>query len=575
MHSISGKIRDARITSKLLALYVVMILLFIGSAVLYYFGSYRALVREGQELSDILVRQTKTAFTTSINNTTRAIFDNYKVQLLSNCLTGQDDGENYYAYAYSIQNALIEFLSLADGVNWIVAVDVNDEPFYSSRSASVPIAYDYLGNLEQDKRDCREGRGRLLWRAQEDGTVNISRMLFALPSMQYTGYVIINMDASVFYQDAHRLSNAGSIVFDSYGAPMLHNLDASMEPFLALDPDSREDIPLGAQAYSASWETITNSNLWLCQIVNLGYAPRELQRLTVIYIAGCSCIVLFASLVMLGIFRQINRNIATVQEGISAIAQGDLRHRIAPAAMDEIGMIGTSINTMAGTITRLLQKVEEETLLRRQAEYSQLEFQYSALQAQINPHFRFNALESISGMAKLHDDRQTSHATQCLANLLRQNLERTGSLCPLIDEIRYIRLYLEMYQIMYPQQLQFVICHDPDLDDIAVPVFLLQPIVENAIVHGIGPKSGRGCIRITTELNDDRLIVCVADDGCGIPAERLANIWEHQPEGGANAPRIGLFNVRQRLRFLYGEDCGIELLSKAGEGATCRISLPV
>lgn len=97
VHSISGKIRDARITSKLLALYVVMILLFIGSAVLYYFGSYRAFVREGQELSDILVRQTKTAFTTSINNTTRAIFDNYKVQLLSNCLTGQDDGENYYA----------------------------------------------------------------------------------------------------------------------------------------------------------------------------------------------------------------------------------------------------------------------------------------------------------------------------------------------------------------------------------------------------------------------------------------------------------------------------------------------
>lgn len=114
VHSISGKIRDARITSKLLALYVVMILLFVGSAVLYYFGSYRALVREGQELSDILVRQTKTAFTTSINNTTRAIFDNYKVQLLSNCLTGQDDWENYYAYAYSIQNALIEFLSLAD-----------------------------------------------------------------------------------------------------------------------------------------------------------------------------------------------------------------------------------------------------------------------------------------------------------------------------------------------------------------------------------------------------------------------------------------------------------------------------
>lgn len=575
VHSFLRRIKDTKITSKLLSLYVVMILLFIGSAVLYYFGSYRALVREGQVLSEILVNQTKNSFTMSINNTMRTIFDNYNVHLLSNCLTGRDKNENYYVYAYSIQNALIEFLSLADNVNWIVAVDVNDEAFYSSRSFSHKITYDYLGNLQQDKNDCMDCHGRLLWRSQDDGTINISRMLFTLPSMRYTGYVIINMNASVFGQDAHRLSNAGSIVFDSYGTPMLHNIDSSMFSLLDLDPDSRDTSSVNTQAYSLSWETITNSNLWLCQIVNLGYAPQEMRRLTAMYITACSGIVLFASLVMLGIFQQINRNITTVQEGIAAIASGDLHCKIVPDAMDEIGMIGNSINSMAGDIIELVQKVEEETLLRRQAEYSQLEFQYSALQAQINPHFLFNALESISGLAKLHDDMQTSYATQCLARLLRQNLERTGSLCPLIDEIKYIKLYLEMYKIMYPQHLRFEIDHDSDLDDIAVPVFLLQPIVENAIVHGISPKSGCGCIRITTKLKGDQLIVLVIDDGCGISQERLSTIFDHERNEPGNKPRIGLFNVQQRIQFLYGEDYGIELQSEEGRGTVCKICLPV
>ena len=569
------KIKDIKLTSKLLALYVVMILLFVGSTVLYYCGSYDALVREGQMLSDILVKQTKSSLATSMDNIMRAIFDTYNVRLLSSCLPGRDANENYYAYAYSVQNSLIEFLSLADNVNWIVAVDANDEAFYSSRRFSPRINYAYRENLQRDKADCMNFQGRLLWRRQEDGTINVSRMLFALPSMRYTGYVIVNIDADVFGQDAQPLANAGSIVFDSYGTPMLYTLNDSMLPLLELDPGSRNDPAIDTQTYSLSWESITNSSLWLCQIVNLGYAPQEMRRLIGMYVTACSGILLLASSVMLAIFRQIKRNITTVQNGITAIASGDLNCVIVPDAMDEIGMIGNSINSMAGNIKELMRKVEEESLLRRQAEYSQLEFQYSALQAQINPHFLFNALESISGLAKLNNDMQTSHATQCLAGIFRQNLERAGSLCPLIDEIQYIRMYLEMYKIMYPQHLRYVIEHDPDMDDIAVPAFLLQPIVENAIVHGISPKAEGGCVRITTGFNGERLIIQVEDDGCGFSQERLAAVFAHKSDEAGRKPRIGLYNVQQRIQLFYGPEYGIEIQTEEGKGTVCKISLPV
>ena len=182
------KIKDIKLTSKLLALYVVMILLFVGSTVLYYCGSYDALVREGQMLSDILVKQTKSSFATSMDNIMRAIFDTYNVRLLSSCLPGRDANENYYAYAYSVQNSLIEFLSLADNVNWIVAVDANDEAFYSSRRFSPRINYAYRENLQRDKADCMNFQGRLLWRhyqCQSDAFCIALHALYRICDCQY------------------------------------------------------------------------------------------------------------------------------------------------------------------------------------------------------------------------------------------------------------------------------------------------------------------------------------------------------------------------------------------------------
>ena len=170
---------------------------------------------------------------------------------------------------------------------------------------------------------------------------------------------------------------------------------------------------------------------------------------------------------------------------------------------------------------------------------------------------------------------QTSHATQCLAGIFRQNLERAGSLCPLIDEIQYIRMYLEMYKIMYPQHLRYVIEHDPDMDDIAVPAFLLQPIVENAIVHGISPKAEGGCVRITTGFKGERLIIQVEDDGCGFSQERLAAVFAHKSDEAGRKPRIGLYNVQQRIQLFYGPEYGIEIQTEEGKGTVCKISLPV
>jgi len=572
--SVSEYIRNLKITTKILVIYVIMVLLFIGSTVVYYLGSHRALQRESQELSDLLIMQKKEAIEASLNNTTKNIFDNYNLQLLASCLLEQDTTRSY-AYSLSVQNALIKFLSLENNVNWVVVADENNQFFSNSRSGKA-IDYAYRDNLEQDKQKSIEYAARFVWRKLDDGTINISRMLYALPSMKYTGYVIINVDTNQFanYLSDTHFFNVGSIVYDSYDRPMLFDVDDNMKPLLEKELDFQTSFSVPFHQYSLAWKRVTNSNLSFCQIVDLGYTPQQIRSLAVTFISFCLIILALASALIFTIFRQIKQNISVVQKGIGAISAGNLDLRIVPVAMDEFGIIGMSINDMTKDIKNLMWQVEEETIRRKQAEYNQLELQFSALQSQINPHFLFNALESISGLSKLHNDMQSSHAAQALARLLRLNLERTGSICPLSDEIEYIELYLQVYETIYPGLIQSRIEHDSDLGDIAVPVFLLQPIVENSIVHGVSKKPGGGRVTIETYIEDARLVIHVADDGCGMSEEQLSLLLNGGKNGKKDA-HIGLKNVQERIHFLFGNDYGLEFFSKPDVGTVCKISLPL
>jgi two-component system LytT family sensor kinase len=194
------------------------------------------------------------------------------------------------------------------------------------------------------------------------------------------------------------------------------------------------------------------------------------------------------------------------------------------------------------------------------------EARLAALTNQINPHFLFNTLNSVSTLIRLDPDRARSMIYK-LSSILRRLLRKTDNLSPLREEISFIDDYLSIEMTRFGDKLRF----DKEIDertlDLLVPSMILQPIIENSIKHGLSNKVEGGTVRLRTWLQDARLYISIEDDGLGIEDEKLANLFAG--EGG-----IGVTNVNERLRVLFGRRYRMEVDSKPGEGTKTLIEIP-
>lgn len=206
------------------------------------------------------------------------------------------------------------------------------------------------------------------------------------------------------------------------------------------------------------------------------------------------------------------------------------------------------------------------------------EAELRALRAQINPHFFFNALNTI--VSYLRDEPETARRLLLrLADLFRMNMELQGQIIPFADEYQYIRDYLFIEQARFRDRLRVVYDIDPQVMKVGVPALSVQPFVENAVRHGIGPKNGPGTVEIRARLDllTLRVHVTVRDDGVGMAPERAAELLRSRPIDGERKARrgVGIANVAERLRRLYGDAAGLSLDTAPGKGTTVHLRLPL
>src|SRR5246127_2596497 len=194
-----------------------------------------------------------------------------------------------------------------------------------------------------------------------------------------------------------------------------------------------------------------------------------------------------------------------------------------------------------------------------------LKARMDALSSQINPHFLFNTLNTVSSLIRFDPDMARGVVLK-LSNILRRLLRKHETFVPLKEELDFIDDYLEIEIARFGRDnLQFVKAIDEEALEAFVPSMLLQPMVENCLKHGLAPKIEGGRIRLHADQRDGRLHVEIEDNGVGIPEERMPHVYV---EG------IGLSNVRERLRVLYGTDFRLEIESRPGEGTIIRIEVP-
>lgn len=264
----------------------------------------------------------------------------------------------------------------------------------------------------------------------------------------------------------------------------------------------------------------------------------------------------------------ITRPIRKLSEVTDQVAKGDLTVRSDIRTGAEVGMLSDSLNTMIDKINELLEQVKKEQIRLRKAEFE-------LLQSQINPHFLYNTLDTIVWLAEAGEQKKVVKMVGSLSEFFRTSLNQGKDIISIKEELQHVRSYLEIQQVRYQDILQYDIQVEEELYKYLIPKITIQPLVENALYHGIKNKRGAGKIIISGRQEEDHFSILIEDNGIGISKERLSQVRAGVKNKVSTGKDIyGLYNVNERIHLNFGEKYGIIIESTYGEGTVVSVILP-
>ncbi len=262
------------------------------------------------------------------------------------------------------------------------------------------------------------------------------------------------------------------------------------------------------------------------------------------------------------------RPIRRIQTYIKDMENGEFGKPLPSMRSDEIGSLAENTQEMSEKIGELLETVKTEQKRMRTAEFK-------ALQAQINPHFLYNSLDSINWLVRKGNTEKAIEMISALTTFFRIGLSKGRDIITVREELEHVRSYLVIQKIRYENQFEYSFYVDPETENYFVPKLMLQPLVENALYHGIKLCDRKCILMIQVLSHGDRIEIEVLDNGAGMDAETLESVrkaMEHKGENRANS--YGVVNVNDRIQILAGQEYGLRLTSEKGVGTSARIVLP-
>jgi two-component system sensor histidine kinase YesM len=311
----------------------------------------------------------------------------------------------------------------------------------------------------------------------------------------------------------------------------------------------------------------------LVPIKDLQKDAKQLTRFTLVISVAS---LLFAYIMAVYFSKRMVLPIRHLQMKMKKVQKGEFSERAVVHSRDEIGQLSEGFNIMVGEIDRLVKEVYETKIGERDA-------QLAALQSQMNPHFLYNTLEMINMLAIQQKPLEVSDIVSSLGKLLRYTVDQSKTLVHLKEEVKFVQAYLKIQSFRYGERLNMDIQVDPALECCLIPKLMIQPLIENAIQHGIGESSGTVCLTISASGND--IVVCVQDDGPGMTPEQIEEIEaklyrksagvREREAFGTERKGFALRNVHQRLRLLYGEPYGLRIDQSGREGSLFILRIPM
>lgn len=298
-----------------------------------------------------------------------------------------------------------------------------------------------------------------------------------------------------------------------------------------------------------------------------GTAGGGTEAILFVFLAVFAAALLLITGAVFGISYRFTRPLKEVAEGIRAFGKKDLDVRMGDFSVEEFHEISIVFNEMADRLHYLITQVYEKELLATQN-------QVRYLQSQINPHFQYNILAMLSLKAKLAGNEELYQCLRAFSKLLQGKIFREKEIkIPLADELELVDFYLYLQNSRFQERITYEIKCSGPVKECLIPKLLIEPLVENAVSHGLEPKNSAGHILVEAFEREGKLFLSVEDDGVGFDVESLSREMGKTEENAAHT-HVGILNTERLLHILYGETCRMEIHGGIGKGTRVEIILP-
>lgn len=318
---------------------------------------------------------------------------------------------------------------------------------------------------------------------------------------------------------------------------------------------------------------ISYNRLKVVSVFSIESIVKEANRISATGFGIIAVTTMIALLLIYLICTVLTKRLLHFNRQISRVSIGNFNTVLTVDGNDEIGQISRQFNQMVASIRDLMEEVNRSHEQTSELERKQSEIKLKMLASQINPHFLFNALESVRMKAHMKGEKEIAQTVKQLGRLMRKNLEIKGREISLDDELDIIRSYLEIQKFRHDDRLSYEIEVEPGLGGTRIMPLLIQPLVENAVIHGLERRQDGGAVKVRICREQEYLSVTVSDNGVGIPEARLAEI--RQSLDDQDADRIGLHNIQQRLLITYGPAAGLYIDSDGRQGTRVLFRIPL
>jgi two-component system sensor histidine kinase YesM len=354
----------------------------------------------------------------------------------------------------------------------------------------------------------------------------------------------------------------------------INNVVYRINPKWLTDETKTLSVDTGGGSYYVRFKTSKRTGWKTVSVISYDTLMADIDRMIVIYAAMLVVTLVLVQMLSLRLSDNITRPIKSLRDLMRRTEEGNLSLRFEGTSRDEINDLGLSFNHMLQRIEQLLDRVRFEEDQKRKAELK-------IVQEQFKPHFLYNTLDTINWMAREHGAKDIVGLVDALTNVFRISLSHGKDYITLKEEVSYISNYLYVQKTRYEDKLIFEVDADEECMTTLVPKLILQPLLENAIYHGIKLKRGTGHIRVDVHRDGNMICMAVTDDGKGMDENTRDSLRKLLQTGDGEADinpddnqSFGLYYVRERLQLRYGDNYKVDVQSTIDVGTTISIYIP-